>query len=81
MNVCTKYCGTTILLAECNTEEEAEEFMKHDYVLYYSDEIEDDEDVVISHDEMFICEDIHFYEPMTKEQFDKYFEDYDDLPF
>ena len=57
MKICARYCGTTILLAEVDTQEEADAFMSNDYILHYADEYEDAyEDEVIRKDEMFIDE-------------------------
>ena len=53
VKVCARYCGTTILLGEME-EEQAEEFMKHPYILYNADETEDGEEDCIYPDEMFI---------------------------
>ena len=77
INVCAKYCGSTIILAECETESEAEQFMKNDYVLFYADEIENGtEDEIIHPDEMFIDDEIPFCEPVTLD-----FVYSNDLPF
>lgn len=63
INVCAHYCGTTILLESFETEEEAKEFMKHEYILYYADELEDqDEDDIIMPAEMFIEDELPFFE-------------------
>jgi len=77
VNVCAHYCGSTILLAELESEEAAGEFMKHDYILFYADEILNaDEDVVIHPDEMFVEDEIPFCEPIHAE-----YEQSDELPF
>lgn len=65
VNVCARYSGTVILLAECETEEEAKAFMKNDYVLFYADELEGiDDDEIIYSNEMFIEDELPFYEPV-----------------
>ena len=79
VNVCAKYCGSTILLAQCDTEKDAEEFMKKPYTLFYADEIEngEDDEVIYPH-EMFIEDEIPFTDV------DIPFDDYeitDELPF
>ena len=81
VNVCAHYCGTTILLESFETKTEAEEFMQHDYVLHYADEIENgEEDEIIYSDEMFISDDeIPFSEEYQNFTFDD--EDLDNLPF
>ena len=57
INVCAHYCGTTILLDSFETDTEANEFMQHDYILHYADEIENgEEDEIIKADEMFISD-------------------------
>ena len=82
INVCAHYCGTTILLDSFENKEDAEEFMKHDYVLHYADEIENaEEDELIYSDEMFISdENIPFAEPISNEEI-IYADDLDELPF
>jgi len=77
--VCAHYCGTTILLEEFETIEEAEEFMMHDYILAYEDETEDHEEECIYRDEMFIDDDLPFSDPPTIQEFA--FEYSDELPF
>ena len=52
--VCTIYDNNLILLAEFNTEEEADKFMQHKYIIAYEDETEDGEEVVINPEEMAI---------------------------
>jgi len=77
INVCAHYCGTTILLESFKTKKEAKEFMKNDYILHYADEIEDgEEDDLIYSDEMFIEDEIPFFETAETK-----FEDLDELPF
>ena len=62
INVCAHYCGTTILINSFETEEEAKEFIKHDYVLYYADELENaEEDEIIHSDEMFLEDELPFF--------------------
>ena len=78
-NVCAHYCGTTILLESFETEEAAKEFMKHDYVLYYADELENAEaDEIIYSYEMFIEDELPFFETPKIEIKDI---DLDELPF
>ena len=78
MKICARYCGTTILLAEFNDRKQAEEFMKHDFVMNYYDEFDNIEDDEIIHaNEMFIDEEdeeIPFSDPVV-------YEWDDDLPF
>lgn len=62
------YYDREYLIAEFNTLEEAEEFVKHPYVLYEADESEENEEQVIMPEEMFIEKD---WQP----------EEIDDLPF
>ena len=81
INVCAHYCGTTILIDSFKTEEEAKEFMKHDYILYYADELENaEEDEIIYSNEMFIEDELPFFETQTPQI---KFEDVnlDELPF
>ena len=54
IHVCFMESGKQYLLVEFETLTEAEEFIKHDAVLYYADEINEDEDVVIAKERMFI---------------------------
>ena len=78
IKVCARYCGTTILLDEFENEDEAKEFMKHDYVLNYYDEFENVvDDEIIHANEMFIddSEDVPFSEPMLEIDYS------DELPF
>ena len=71
VKVCALHIDTFIKLEEFETESEAKEFMKHDYVLAYADEVESNEDIIIHPDEMFIQDDnIPFYEPLTQEEID-----------
>lgn len=83
--VCANYCNSTVILDTFKTEEEAENFMKHDYILIHSDEFADEqEDDIIHPDEMFISNDdeIPFYEPLVYcEKYNEVFIDSDDLPF
>lgn len=73
--VCTRYNDVVIMLAEFDTEKEAEEFTQHNYVLYYADEFESGDDEIIYPDEMFVeAEEIPFCEPLTQEELD-------DLPY
>ena len=77
VRVCAHYNGTSILIDEFETEEKAKEFMKNDYILVYSDELENQyEDEIIYSDEMYIDEsdDVPFSEPLTLEE-------YVDMPF
>lgn len=83
IKVCAHYCGTTILLEEFETLEEAEEFMTHNYILHYEDEMENaDDDELIYADEMFIDNDteeddeLPFTEPLGF-----WADPNDDLPF
>lgn len=63
INVCCNYCGSIILLESFDNQDDADSFMKNQYVLFYADEIEDaEEDVIISPDEMFIEDEIPFFE-------------------
>lgn len=55
IHVCFIESGKQYLLAEFETLTEAEEFIKHDAILYYADEINEDEDVVIAKERMFIA--------------------------
>ena len=82
-NVCANYCGTTILLKSCETEDQAKEFMKHDYVLHYADEIEDgEEDEIIHIDEMFIENEVPFYEiKIQNTDLQNIFANNNELPF
>ena len=77
VNVCTEYCGAVILLAEFETNEEAEEFMKHKYVLFEADETEDRTAEVINPEEMLIEEEIPFAEPVKPNEYPDLYE----LPF
>ena len=62
-NVCAKYCGTIILLESFEDEDDAKEFMKHDYILHYADEYENaNEDDIIYSDEMFLEDEIPFFD-------------------
>lgn len=77
IKVCAHYCGTTILLKEFETEAEAKEFMKYDFV--FVDECEPDvchgDDLVYT-DEMFIVDgEIPFCEPPNALEIE------DELPF
>ena len=76
VKVCAHYNGTSILIDEFETKEEAEEFMKNDYILVYADETDGQEDELIYADEMYIddSEDIPFSEPIILEE-------YEDMPF
>ena len=87
--VCAYYCGTTIMLEEFDTTEEAEEFMTHDYILHYEDEMENaDGDEIIYADEMFILVDATDEEdeydgegiPFAEAPFEAV-DDWDELPF
>lgn len=81
INVCTKYGDTIILLESFETKEEAEEFMKYDYVLNYADELENaEEDEIVHSDEMFLEDEIPFFEKQNIEQWTKKL-DLDELPF
>ena len=62
VNVCAKYCGATILLKSFESVEQAKEFMKHTYVLYEADETENMEEECIYPDEMYLEDEIPFYE-------------------
>lgn len=77
VNVCTNCCGTIILLESFETESEAKNFMKNDYVLYEADEMEDGQEYLIHSDEMFLENEIPFFE---KVNIDDWQED-DELPF
>lgn len=81
INVCANYCGATILLESFETEEQAKEFMKHDYVLFFADEIENaEEDEIIHPYEMFIEEELPFFETKYSEmKFNNV--ELDELPF
>lgn len=79
VNVCAHYNGTIILLAEFETEEDAKEFMQHDYILYHADELEDaEDDELIYKDQMFIDngKEIPFSEPFEINELL-----WDELPF
>jgi len=58
VKVCAHYCGTTILLAQFENEEEADEFMKHGMFLY--EDVDDEDNYWIYPDEMFKEEDVPF---------------------
>ncbi len=59
VRVCANHDNSIVMLDEFWTTEEAEEFMKHKYVLYYADETEDsDKDEVVYPEEMFIDNEI-----------------------
>ena len=81
VNVCANYMGTVILLKSFNTKDKANEFMQHDYVLHYADEIEDaEEDDVIFADEMFLEDDIPFFDvPLNNQNLAEF--ELDELPF
>ena len=80
MNVYAHHDGTTILLAENLTNDEANEFMLNTYVLDYADETLGYEDDVIFPDEMYASDEIPFYEPSDQaENYDDL--DPDELPF
>jgi len=84
IKVCAYYQGTIILLEEFETEEQATEFMSHNYILHYADEYENaDEDELIYTDEMFIdTDDIPFSELLKPwERLGIAEEDWDELPF
>ena len=58
VKVCAHYCGTIIMIGEFETREQANEFMKHSYLMHYVDELVNaTEDELIYPDEMFIEED------------------------
>ena len=76
VTVCAHYEGTVIELKRCETEEEANEFMKHDYILHYADEMENGEEELIYADEMFIEDEVPFCEPIRN-----YMMEDDELPF
>ena len=81
INVCANYCGATILLESFETKDEAEEFMTHDYVLFYADEIENgEEDEIIYTDEMFIEDELPFFESYEQTKLNNKLE-LDELPF
>ena len=69
IKVCGYYYDTTLLIGEFETVEEAEEFMTHDYLVYYADETANGEEEWILTCDMFIDPDSLPY----KEE--------DDLPF
>ena len=81
VNVCADFCGSTVLLAQNIPEEEAYEFIKHKYVMFHADELEDgDEDIIIYPSEMFISEEeIPFTETEFTNPYD--YDDTDELPF
>ena len=84
IKVCENYCGSTILLAEFEKEEEANEFMKHNYILFYADELDNaEEDEIIYPNEMFIdTEEIPFCEPINPwEMYNLTEEQWGELPF
>ena len=67
INVCAYYCGTVILLDSFETKEDADEFMRHNYILHYSDELENaEEDELIYADEMFIEDEVPFTETVKE---------------
>lgn len=71
VKVCAHCIDADIMLEEFKTEMEAEEFMKHDYVLAYADEVESNEDIIVHPEEMYIDNDyIPFSEPLTQEELD-----------
>jgi hypothetical protein len=52
------------LLESFETQEAADKFMKNKYVLFYADELENaEEDVIINPEDMFIEEELPFFEP------------------
>lgn len=54
-SVCAKYCGAVVELENFDLLEDAENFMKRPYTLFYADETEDgEEDEVIHPAEMWI---------------------------
>ena len=82
--VYANYCGSSLELASFETWQEAEEFMKHDFLLFSADETEDGQEEWIFTDEMSMCddeapelteEDIPFCEPEIPFVYS------DDLPF
>lgn len=79
--VCTKYCGTIISLTELISLEEAEEFVKHPFVMFYKDEFDKErDDDVIYPDEMWIEEALPFTDSPSKTEW-KELEDAVELPF
>ena len=75
--VCARYEGTSIFLEEFETIEEAKEFMAHDYIIAYADELENEDGNEVVHPyEMYIDdeEEIPFNEPV-------FYDWDDDLPF
>ena len=81
INVCANYCGSIILLESFETKDEAEEFMTHDYILFYADEIENGEkDEIIYTNEMFIEDELPFFEKPVETKLNNELE-LDELPF
>ena len=79
--VCAHYCGTTILLASFNTEEEADQFMKNGFMLLEDDEQEYEDGYWIYPDEMFKEEEIPFFEQDAGKGLNFTCIDTDELPF
>ena len=72
IRVCAIHNGGFYELAEFDRQEDAEDFMKCDFVLNYADEFDESaEDDVIHSDEMFIDEEIPFCEPCEEADDDK----------
>lgn len=53
IKVCAYLNKELLCLSSFEKEEDADDFMKNDYVLCFADEVEENEDVVISSDDMF----------------------------
>ena len=69
IKVCGYFHDTILLIGEFETKEEAEEFMQHDYLVYYADETANAEDEWICTCDMFIdSDDIPFNDPFTREE-------------
>ena len=78
MKVCAHYCGTTIMLADHLTEEQAKELMKNIYIIRYADDPDNDDDFIYP-DEMFTEEDDLPFSELPEQQEQEL--DLDELPF
>lgn len=83
LTVCADYCGSPVMLRQFNDFESATEFMKHDYVIFHADEIENaEEDEIISKNEMYITDELPFEDmPSEKEEIWIKYQGSDELPF
>ena len=63
INVCAYRDGTTIMLEQFETEEEAYAFMQRGCIIAYADETDNGEEIYVEPDEMFISnEEVPFAE-------------------